>query len=65
MRKTLPERIADIVRTWPDWSRRERSRMEEDLIPEILEHCANGTGNAFIAKWCDYVLTPALERNEG
>ena len=60
MPQNLPERIADIIRAWPQWSRRERSRMESDLIPEILDHCRNGTGNAFIASWCDRILSPAL-----
>lgn len=51
----MNERIEAIVRAWPQWSRRERARMDK-LVEEVLDHCRNGTGNAFIAAWCDRFL---------
>lgn len=48
----MNEKVAAIVRAWPQWSRAERERMD-DVIEEVLEHCRNGTGNKFIASLCD------------
>lgn len=52
----LPEKIEAIIRAWPQWSRAERAKMPQ-LVDEILDHCRNGTGNAFIKKWCDRNLS--------
>ena len=63
MRLTWPERAERIIREWPQWSRVERSRMD-DLVEEILDHCRNGTGNTFIREWCRRVLAPKMESTE-
>lgn len=52
---TFPERIERLVRQWPDWSRAERRRMDE-IVREVLTHCADGQGNPFVRAWCDRVL---------
>ncbi len=57
---TLPERIEMIVRAWPQWSRAERAKMGA-VLAEILDHCANGTGNRFIAAWCDRNLAEVFK----
>jgi ribosomal protein S27AE len=57
----LPDRIARIVREWPDWSPAERRRMD-DVTEDILHHCRTGEGNAFVRGWCERVLRPALDR---
>lgn len=46
------DRIEKIVRDWDQWSRAERERIE-DVVAEVLDHCRNGTGNRFIANWCN------------
>lgn len=55
----LSERIADIVRAWPQWSRAERARMDE-VIEEVLDHCRNGTGNRFIREFVNRVVVPRV-----
>jgi hypothetical protein len=54
-RLTLPERIERAVREWPQWSRAELRKMDE-IVAEVLDHCANGTGNPFIRSFCNNVL---------
>ncbi len=54
------ERVSRIVRQWPQWSPAERRRMDA-VVDEVLDHVINGTGNRFIASWCERVLSPQLE----
>lgn len=48
----INDRIAAVVRAWPEWSRAERRGLDT-ITEEILDHCRNGCGNAFIREWCD------------
>ncbi len=48
---TLPERIEQAVREWPQWSPAEERHMDE-IVEEVLEYCRSGNGNRFIAEWC-------------
>ena len=48
----LPERIERVVRAWPHWSPAERRRMDQ-IVAEVLDHCRSGSGNAFVASWCE------------
>lgn len=52
----MNERIEAAVRAWPQWSRAERRRMNE-VVDEVLQHCRDGQGNAFIRQWCERNLT--------
>jgi hypothetical protein len=54
-RETLPEQIERVVREWGGWSRAERAKLDA-IVVEVLDHCANGTGNKFIREWCNRVL---------
>jgi hypothetical protein len=56
----LHEKCERIIRKWSQWSRAERRKMD-DIVTEIMDHVINGGGNAFVVKWCEDVLTPALE----
>lgn len=58
-RETLPERIDRIVRAWPQWSPAERAHMDA-IVGEVIDHCANGTGNGFISGWVNRVLVPQI-----
>lgn len=53
--ESYPGWIERMVRAWPQWSRAERRRMDE-IVEEVIDHCANGTGNAFVRSWCERVL---------
>lgn len=57
----LPDRIEQAVREWPNWSPAERRRMDE-VVEEVLDHCRSGTGNRFVAEWCNRVLGEGLEK---
>jgi hypothetical protein len=57
---TISDRIARIVREWPDWSPAERRRMDA-VVEEVLHHCRTDEGNAFIREWCEGVLRPILD----
>lgn len=50
--KNLPDRVADRVRAYPQWSPAERRRMDE-IVEEVLDHMRDGTGNAFIRRFVD------------
>lgn len=52
----LPEKIEAVVRAWPQWSRAERRNLQP-IIDEIISHCADGTGNPFIQRWCELNLS--------
>ncbi len=56
---TLTDRVTAVVDAYPQWSQAERRRLPE-ITEEILTHCRDGSGNAFIREWCDRVLVPAL-----
>ncbi len=58
-RLTLTDRVAAVVDDYPQWSLAERRRLPE-ITEEILTHCRDGSGNAFIREWCNRVLVPAL-----
>jgi hypothetical protein len=51
--------IARVVREWPQWSPAERRKMDA-VIGDVIDHCANGTGNRFIREWVNRVLVPQV-----
>jgi hypothetical protein len=51
----IGDRIIKSVYAWNGWSRAERRRMAE-VAEEVLRHCIDGTGNRFVAQWCERYL---------
>lgn len=58
---TIQEKVALIVRGYPQWSRAELKRIDA-IIEEVLYHCRTGEGNTFIRLWCRDFLLPELDK---
>lgn len=56
----LPDKVERIVREWPQWSRAERSRME-DVVEDVLRHMRDGCGCTFTREFCNRVVKPKLD----
>jgi hypothetical protein len=56
---SLPDRITEFVRQWPQWSPAERRHLDA-ITSEVIDHCANGTGNGFIRWFVAVHLAPAI-----
>lgn len=58
-RLTITERVEQVVREWPNWSRAELRNLDA-IVDEVLDHCRTGTGNGFIRKFVNRVVVPRV-----